>query len=206
MITVSVCDAILRQHNGQPPRRTLNSLILHKYGSDFMIAYQKPPPYSGHFIKNDEKDVKMIQDRLYVTKWYCFAGNLQMNINVICHLNMKFYIAKRARFTFYSWLVKMYNEDVPQEDQKKIFNSIVDFMYGDVICDPPKMPLTAPQIKQSKYKYLILSDQNGGMATCGVCVFEKLNPIILLRDWQNAWWSDHRQSKRHQANVQKIIQ
>lgn len=87
---------------------------------------------------------------------------------------------------------------------KDCTNVICDMIHGEMKNAPDQSPLTISKIQQPEFYYLMISDQKGGLATCGLCIYSRLNFIIAFRDYTDQWWFDHVKSFSHQSLLKHV--
>lgn len=194
----SVLETCLRTNKGRWNKYIFAQLLDNEFGADMVIAHYRDAPYGSCFYIDRDADRESISCNRCYGMWWIFAANMKMKITVVSSMNMEYRLWFNKRRFYYDTL--MATNQLPTD----CINITCDYINGQVTDAPYKCPLSRNQIQKPEYYYLMISDQKGGLATCGLCIYSKLNFVILLRDFTKAWWLEHEKSCLHQDNLKKL--
>ena len=189
----SICSSLIRQiHLGNTNDwRSLTQLVVGEPGDDFLCVQQRKEPYEARFIQDKVADVKQIQKRTWKF-WYVFAGNLNTKQQILQSLFLKCDIQMEMPKQYKQCLI-----DGNYFPLHCLCDMVVDYVCGIVVYPP----FTVADLKKSEMSCLLLSDQYGGIVTCGVCKHSVYNCILPLGHFKMIWWMDHINSSLHKKNV-----
>ena len=189
----SVLECCLRTRKGGWNKRIFVELIRNSFGADIVIAHYRDAPYGSAFFVDKKADIESISSDRCDGMWWIFAANLKMKIAVVSNMNMEYNVWCKKRQLYFDLLLSV--KVLP----KDCANIICDLINGNKANAPQKSPFTVDKIKQTKYHYMMISDQKGGLITCGLCMHSKINFIVSFADFTDKWWDEHEKSSRHQA-------
>ena len=197
---VSVCDAMAKLPCGSLwDDQKLLCLVLGEFGDDFMVSHRRKWPYGNKFICDADEDIQLITNatEFALTDWWIFGASLKMKIEILNCINLPFVLTYRARKQLRHMLKHNWSYLFEDSGKHNIIRHICNFLYGD------EPVLQVADLYKKELKHLIISDQCGGIVTCGICVNCKFNRILRLNDWNFVWWMEHINTEKHQLNAQQ---
>lgn len=122
--------------------------------------------------------------------WWIFSCNLTRNLSLLEIMTEK--------HEFWKFVIKPYVNTleccVPSElTQCAIVIVIVKYLFDE----PPKVKFNPQILKQDKYRDIVVSDQQGGLISCGKCVRTDCNPIWSINDCLMPGLNSHLASHSH---------
>ena len=155
-----------------------------------MSLYCDPQYDEESIIDNDEE-------------FWCFANSYELKKGVLQNLNREYDLCNDKAQAIFLAISTFKRRDVVIP--KVIFYELTSWVTQ---IKPPKevfkTSLTIDNLKDPKYKDLILSDQHRhGYCACGICVFNCNNPIIHLNNFSHEWWNKHTESDEHKQAVEQ---
>ena len=193
---LSVLEACLRTRYGGWSKQMFAKLLPNEFGADMVIGHYRQAPYDSCFFVDRDNDRESISKHKCDGMWWIFAANLQTKIAVISNLNMDFTLWYTKRNFYFDLLM------ATNKLHKDCIDIICDLIDGSMQKAPAQCPLTVSKINQPQYHYIMISDQKGGLVTCGLCMHSKQNVIISLRDYTDELWIEHEKSCLHQSMLQ----
>lgn len=189
----SVLECCLKTRKGVWKKCIFAELIHNSFGADIVIAHYRDAPYASIFFVDKKADIECISKHKCDGMWWIFAANLKMKIAVVSNMNMEYNVWCKKRQLYFDLLLSA--KVLPQD----CAGIICDLINGSKVNAPKKSPLAVDKLNEPKYHYMMISDQKGGLITCGLCMHCKMNFIVSFRDYTDNWWDEHEQSSQHQA-------
>lgn len=195
----SVLNSLIKTRQDNYKKNKILLYINCNYGEELICAQQRHAPYGSSFSKNPWEDELDCMNPKYRTKWWVFGGNDTINLMVIKRLNMRHDLhCHRANFIC-ELLKKM--PIVPNG----IYHAVSWIALYTVGYPPKGCPITAKKWQNGNdYKFAMLTDQGGGLITCGACCNEQFNLMHPLNDEAEDWWKFHCTTSTHKKNILRL--
>ena len=177
----SVLESCLKTRKGGWNKLIFAELIHNSFCADIVIAHYREAPYGSTFFVDTKADIECISKHKCKGMWWIFAANLKMKIAVVSNMNMEYNVWCKKRQLYFDLLL---SAKVLAKDCADI---ICDLINGDKANAPQKTQFSVNELKQSKYHYMMISDQKGGLITCGLCMHCKINFIVSFCDFTQKW-------------------